>query len=154
MQVNTDSVAILTKQVLKSEVEVLKSRLQPQDTGNLYTAIAVLEKRIEEELEENPALEESEEEQEEGGAFFTPSSKTAFEDLQIENNSDMDIDIDLGLSNVDLGELNYDKATGSQNLNVDEELSKIVRNKTNEQLNQFSNLFLNKLKKDITINEL
>ena len=48
MQVNTDSVAILTKQVLKSEVEVFKSRLQPQDTGNLYTAIAVLEKRIEE----------------------------------------------------------------------------------------------------------
>tara|TARA_R100001594_G_scaffold29494_1_gene54987 strand:+ start:220 stop:384 length:165 start_codon:yes stop_codon:yes gene_type:complete len=46
MQVNTDSVAILTKQVLKSEVEVLKSRLQPQDTGNLYTAIAVMEERI------------------------------------------------------------------------------------------------------------
>ena len=31
MQVNTDSVAILTKQILKSEVEVLKSRL---DTGH------------------------------------------------------------------------------------------------------------------------
>ena len=46
MQVNTDSVAILTKQVLNSEVEVLKSRLKPQDTGNLYTAIAVLEERI------------------------------------------------------------------------------------------------------------
>ena len=58
MQVNTDSVAILTKQVLMSEVEVLKSRLQPQDTGKLkyhhfrqrflYTAIAVLEERIKE----------------------------------------------------------------------------------------------------------
>jgi hypothetical protein len=48
MQVNTDSIAIVTKQVLKSEVEVLKSRLQPQDTGNLYTAIAVLEERIKE----------------------------------------------------------------------------------------------------------
>ena len=30
MQVNTDSVAILTKQVLKSEVEVLKSRLDDE----------------------------------------------------------------------------------------------------------------------------
>ena len=48
MQVNTDSIAIVTKQVLKSEVEVLKSRLKPQDTGNLYTAIAVLEERIKE----------------------------------------------------------------------------------------------------------
>ena len=48
MQINTDSVAILTKQILKSEVEVLKSRLKPQDTGNLYTAIVVLEDRIKE----------------------------------------------------------------------------------------------------------
>ena len=48
MQVNTDSVAILTKQILKSEVEVLKSRLKPQDTGNLYTAIAGWEERIKE----------------------------------------------------------------------------------------------------------
>ena len=46
MQVNTDSVALMTKQVLKSEVEGLKTRLKPQDTGNLHTAIAVLEERI------------------------------------------------------------------------------------------------------------
>ena len=43
-----DSISIVTKQVLKSEVEVLKSRLKPQYTGNLYTAIAVLEERIRE----------------------------------------------------------------------------------------------------------
>ena len=48
MQINTDSVAILTKQILKSEVEVLKSRLKSQDTGNLLTAIVVLEERIKE----------------------------------------------------------------------------------------------------------
>ena len=45
MQVNTDSVAILTKQVLKSEVEILKSR--PGTMKNL-TAILVLEDRIRE----------------------------------------------------------------------------------------------------------
>ena len=45
MQVNTDSVAILTKQVLKSEVEILKSR--PWTMKNL-TAILVLEDRIRE----------------------------------------------------------------------------------------------------------
>ena len=45
MQVNTDSVAILTKQVLKSEVEVLQSR--PETMKNL-TAIHVLEDRIRE----------------------------------------------------------------------------------------------------------
>jgi hypothetical protein len=32
--------------VLKSEVEVLRSRLEPQDTGELSTAISVMEKRI------------------------------------------------------------------------------------------------------------
>jgi len=46
MQVNSDSISILTKQVLKSEVEVLRSRLEPQDTGELSTAISVMEKRI------------------------------------------------------------------------------------------------------------
>jgi hypothetical protein len=46
MQVNTNSISILTKQVLKSEVELLKSRLEKHDTGNLHTAIAVLEERI------------------------------------------------------------------------------------------------------------
>ena len=46
MEANTDSISILTKQVLKSEVEVLRSRLKPQETGELYTAIYVMEKRI------------------------------------------------------------------------------------------------------------
>jgi hypothetical protein len=46
MEANTDSISILTKQVLKSEVEVLRSRLEPQDTGELSTAISVMEKRI------------------------------------------------------------------------------------------------------------
>ena len=35
-----------------------------------------------------------------------------------------------------------------------EELEKIIRVKTNEQLNQYSNLFFNKAKKDIKIDEL
>ena len=59
MQVNTDSVAILTKQVLKSEVEVLKSRLDTPvagpgslrylgDMADLRNAVRVLEKRIRE----------------------------------------------------------------------------------------------------------
>jgi len=34
------------------------------------------------------------------------------------------------------------------------EITKIVRKKTNEQLNQFSNIYYNKVKKDILINEL
>jgi hypothetical protein len=46
MEANTDSISILTKQVLKSEIEVLRSRLKLQETGELYTAISVMEKRI------------------------------------------------------------------------------------------------------------
>ena len=34
--------------VLKMEVEILKSRLQPEDTGHLHTTIRVLEERIKE----------------------------------------------------------------------------------------------------------
>lgn len=39
-------------QVLKTEVLILKSRLQPEDTGHLHTTIRVLEERIEE-IKEN-----------------------------------------------------------------------------------------------------
>ena len=40
------------------------------------------------------------------------------------------------------------------NFDLNEEVDKIVKEKTNEQLNQFSNIFFNKIKKNITINEL
>lgn len=33
---------------LKDEISVLKSRIQPEDTGHLYTTISVLEDRIKE----------------------------------------------------------------------------------------------------------
>jgi hypothetical protein len=45
MQVNTDSIAILTKQVLKSEIEALK--LKPKTMKNL-TSIDVMQNRIRE----------------------------------------------------------------------------------------------------------
>ena len=59
MQVNTDSVALLTKQVLKSEIEVLKTRLDtlvggpdnPRwlgDMTDLRAGVRVLESRIKE----------------------------------------------------------------------------------------------------------
>ena len=34
--------------VLMDEIEVLKSRIEPHDTGHLYTTISTLEHRIEE----------------------------------------------------------------------------------------------------------
>ncbi len=39
-------------------------------------------------------------------------------------------------------------------LNVEEELELAIRSKTNKQLNQFSNIYLNKISKDLRINEL
>ena len=59
MQVNTDSVTILTRQVLKSEIEVLRSRLDtlvggpdnPRwlgDIAQMNGAVYVLERRIRE----------------------------------------------------------------------------------------------------------
>ena len=41
--------------VLKDEIEVFKSRIEPHDTGHLYTTIRTLEHRIEE-LENDLAI--------------------------------------------------------------------------------------------------
>ncbi len=46
-----------------------------------------------------------------------------------------------------------EKRIAKKNINFDNELKRIIETKTNEQLNQFSNIFLNKIKKDIIINE-
>ena len=47
-----------------------------------------------------------------------------------------------------------EKRITEKNIKLEDELNKIIEVKTNEQLNQFSNIFLNKIKKDIIINEL
>ena len=49
--------------------------------------------------------------------------------------------------------LNETKQT-KRNINLEQELETIIKTKTNDQLNQFSNIFLNKIKKEFTINEL
>ena len=47
-----------------------------------------------------------------------------------------------------------EKRIVKKDIKLEDELNKIIEIKTNEQLNQFSNIFLNKIKKDIIINEL
>ena len=47
-----------------------------------------------------------------------------------------------------------EKRTKKKDIDIEDELKKIIQIKTNEQLNQFSNIYLNKIKKDIVINEL
>ena len=42
----------------------------------------------------------------------------------------------------------------TKEFNIDDELKKIIKEKTNQQLNRFSNIYFNKVKKDIVINEL
>ena len=41
----------------------------------------------------------------------------------------------------------------SKDFDLNKEVNKIVDEKTNQQLNRFSNIYFNKIKKDITINE-
>ncbi len=38
--------------VLEDEIKILRSRIQPHDTGHLYTAISVLEDRVDELIKE------------------------------------------------------------------------------------------------------
>ena len=47
-----------------------------------------------------------------------------------------------------------DIKTSKREINLDQELEAIIKIKTNNQLNQFANIFLNKIKKEIVINEL
>jgi hypothetical protein len=44
----TQDEAIMHMQVLRREIEILKSRLQPEDTGHIHTTISVLEQRLNE----------------------------------------------------------------------------------------------------------
>jgi len=41
-----------------------------------------------------------------------------------------------------------------KDLNIEKEMEIIIKEKTNEQLNQFSNIYFSKIKKNIIINEL
>ena len=47
-----------------------------------------------------------------------------------------------------------DKREVEKKINIDEEINKIVKQKVNEQLNQSSIIYFNKIKKNIQINEL
>ena len=47
-----------------------------------------------------------------------------------------------------------DVRDAAQNFNLNDEVNKIIEKKTNEQLNQFSNLYFNKVKRDMQINAL
>ena len=47
-----------------------------------------------------------------------------------------------------------EKRIAKKDIRIEDELKKIVEIKTNKQLNQFSNIFLSKIKKNIIINEL
>ena len=47
-----------------------------------------------------------------------------------------------------------EKRITKKDIKLEDELKKTIEIKTNKQLNQFSNIFLNKIKKDIIINEL
>ena len=42
----------------------------------------------------------------------------------------------------------------NKKFDIENEVEKIVKEKTNQQLNRFSNIYFNKVKKDIVINEL
>ena len=39
---------VIRTAVIKDEIELFKSRIEPHDTGHLYTTIGTLERRIEE----------------------------------------------------------------------------------------------------------
>ena len=47
-----------------------------------------------------------------------------------------------------------DKKKNIVNLNIDKEIQLVIKKKTNEQFNQYSNIYFKKIQKNIKINEL
>ena len=104
----------MKKQRLEQKLNQSLSPRQIQFLGLLQLPVLSLEKRIEEELEENPILEEEEEEEEENeGSFHSSKSKLNFEEFQIESAEDSFEDylskqlIDLNLPENTLFLVNY-----------------------------------------------
>ena len=50
--------------------------------------------------------------------------------------------------------INDIKKNASDKKNFEKKVNNLIQIKTNQQLNQLSNIYLNKVKKDLTINEL
>ena len=75
------------KQRLEQKLRQSLSPKQIQFLGLLQTPIVALEKKIQDELEENPALEEIEEEEEEPLFNYNNYSKSNFDGAQIEDKS-------------------------------------------------------------------
>ena len=94
----------MKKQRLELKKNQSLSAQQIQFLSLLQLPILNLERRIEEELEENPALEEDDERDEQISAFQTPSKKPNIEDAQLEDTSNSLVDhlsaqlIDLNLN--------------------------------------------------------
>lgn len=80
----------MSKQRLEQKLNFSISPQQIQFLGLLQTPIVLLEKKIEDELEENPALEEEEDEVEEGELqkFTTHPANISVDGIQIEDRSD------------------------------------------------------------------
>ena len=78
----------MNKQRLEQKQYQSLSPQQIQFLGLLQIPIVSLEKRIEQELEENPALDEYEQEEENQNPYYSASPKPNFEDFQIEDKTE------------------------------------------------------------------
>ena len=78
----------MNKQRLEQKQYQSLSPQQIQFLGLLQIPIVSLEKRIEQELEENPALDEDEQEEENQNPYYSSSPKPNFEDFQMEDKTE------------------------------------------------------------------
>ena len=78
----------MNKQRLEQKQYQSLSPQQIQFLGLLQIPIVSLEKRIEQELEENPALDEDEQEEENQNPYYSSTPKPNFEDFQIEDKTE------------------------------------------------------------------
>ena len=92
----------MKKQRLEQKQYQNLSPQQIQFLGLLQLPIVSLEKRIEEELEENPALDEEEELEENTNSFQGSSTNLNYEDFQIEDDSSNSIEDYLQKQLIDL----------------------------------------------------
>jgi peptidyl-prolyl cis-trans isomerase SurA len=149
----------LKQDILKDQIEYLLSEItfDLQNNQTLDEKFDIIKKGIKEKGFENSALIYSTSETSTSGGKIGWISENSLSPKILKKISEIKINeytnpitIPGGFLIIKLNE----KRTTKRKIEFEEELNKIIKIKTNEQLNQFSNIFLNKIKKDVIINEL
>ena len=153
----------LKEQIVKKNNQIIKSYLLSEIVFNLDENLSLDEKynKIKESINlkgfENSAL-----------LFSISNTTSSGGDLGWINENSLSLKLQREISKINVGEITKpiiipggflilqlnDTKEIENKIDVDKELKRLINKETNQQLNQFSNIYFNKIKKEIQINEI